>query len=65
MEFIFYYVLLILSVNMHGHKWGTTVTNAFQKKLGESYCNPNKTWVDKGSKFYNRSTEPSLGKNAI
>ena len=33
---------------------GITITNAFQKVLNESGCKPNKTWVDKGSKFYNR-----------
>ena len=35
----------------------TTITNAFQKILRESNCNPNKIWVDKGSEFYNRSTK--------
>ena len=25
------------------------------KKLNESNCKPNKTWVDKGNDFYNRS----------
>ena len=33
----------------------TTITNAFQKILRESHCKSNKIWVDKGSKFYNRS----------
>ena len=32
-----------------------TITNVFQKSLGKSDWNPNKTWVDKGSDFYNRS----------
>ena len=32
-----------------------TITNAFQKILDESNRQPNKTWVDKGSEFYNRS----------
>ena len=31
-----------------------TNTNAFQKLLDESNCKPNKTWVNKGSEFYNR-----------
>ena len=31
------------------------LTNAFQKILDESNRKPNKTWVDKGSEFYNRS----------
>ena len=32
-----------------------TITTAFQKILDESNCKPNNRWVDKGSKFYNRS----------
>ena len=34
-------------------KKGITITDAFQKMLKESARKPNKTWVDKGSKFYN------------
>ena len=33
---------------------GTTITNASQNVLKESNRKPNKTWVDKGSEFYNR-----------
>ena len=36
-------------------KTGITITNAFQKVLNESNRKRNKTWVDKGSEFYNRS----------
>ena len=36
-------------------KKGTSIVNAFQKKLKESDRKPNKIWVDKGSKFYNNS----------
>ena len=36
-------------------KKGVTITNAFLKFLNESKCKSNKIWVDKGSKFYNRS----------
>ena len=36
-------------------KKGTTITNAFQKKLDRSNRKPPKMWVDKGSEFYNRS----------
>ena len=36
-------------------KKGITITNAFQKILDESNCKPNKIWVDKGNKFYNKS----------
>ena len=32
-----------------------TITNVFQKILKESNRKPNKTWVDKGREFYNRS----------
>ena len=46
-------------------KKGITITNAFQKTLDESNRKPNKIWVDKGSKFYNRSMKSWLEKNAI
>ena len=36
-------------------KTGITITSAFQKVLDESNRKRNKTWVDKGSEFYNRS----------
>ena len=39
---------------------GITITNAFQKILNESNHKPNKIWVDKGSKFYNRSMKSWL-----
>ena len=41
------------------------ITNAFQKTLKESNRKPNKIWVDKGSKFYNRSEKSQLEKNDI
>ena len=40
----------------------TTITNAFQKILDESNLKPNKIWVDKGSKFYNKSMKSWLEK---
>ena len=46
-------------------KRGITVTNAFQKILGESNRKPNKIWVDKCSECYNRSMKSWLEKNAI
>ena len=36
-------------------KKGVSIINAFQKILKESNRKPNKTWVDKGSEFYNNS----------
>ena len=39
-------------------KKGIAITNAFQKILDDSGCKPNKIWVDKCSKFYNRSMKP-------
>ena len=36
-------------------KQGTTIMNTFQKILKKSNRKPNKIWVYKGSKFYNRS----------
>ena len=46
-------------------KKGITITNAFQKKLTESNRKPNKTWVDKVSKFYNSSMKSMLEKDDI
>ena len=43
---------------------GITIT-VFQKILNESKCKPNKIWVDKGSKFYNRWMKSWLDKNDI
>ena len=45
-------------------KKGIAISNVFQNVLDESNCKPNKTWVDNGSKFYNRSMKSCLGKNA-
>ena len=47
------------------NKEGTTISNAFQKILGESNRKPNKIWVDKSSKFYNRSIKSWLEKTGI
>ena len=33
--------------------------------LNKSNCKPNKIWVDKGSKFYNRLVKSWVEKNAI
>ena len=41
------------------------IINAFQKILDESNCKPDKTWVDKGSEFYNRALKSWLEKNDI
>ena len=41
---------------------GITITNVFKKFLNESDRKPNKLWVDKGSKFYNRSMKSWLEK---
>ena len=46
-------------------KKGITITNAFQKILDESNRKPNKTWVDKGIEFYNRSMKSRLQDNHI
>ena len=42
-----------------------TITKAFQNILGESNRKPNKIWVDKGSKFYNRSMKSWLQDNDV
>ena len=46
-------------------KESITIANAFQKILDESNRKPNKTWVDKESKFYNRSVKSWLQDNNI
>ena len=35
----------------------------FLKNLDESNCKPNKMWVDKGNKYYNRSMKSWLQDN--
>ena len=46
-------------------KKGATITNAFQSILKDFNRNPNKTWVDKGSEFYNNSFKKWLQDNDI
>ena len=43
-------------------KKGITITNVFQKILDESNRNPNKIYIDKDSKLYNRSMKAWLEK---
>ena len=65
----FYYVLYVICISEYAwvipskDKKGITITKAFQKILDESNCKPNKIWVDKGSKIYNRSMKSWLEKN--
>ena len=44
---------------------GTTIDNAFQKVFDESKRKPNKIWLDKGGKFYNKSMKSGLKDNDI
>ena len=46
-------------------KKGITITNAFQKAFNESNRKPNRIWVDKDSKFYNRWIKSWLEKNDV
>ena len=46
-------------------KKATKITIALQKILDESNLKPNKMWVDKGSKFYNKSMKSWIEKNTI
>ena len=41
-------------------KKGITITKAFQEIVNESSRKPCKTWVDKNSKFYNRTMKSWL-----
>ena len=46
-------------------KKGIAITNTFQNVLNKSGRKPNKIWIDKGSKFYNRSMKSWLHDNSI
>ena len=46
-------------------KKGITITDGFQKNLDESNRKPNKIWLGKGSKLYNRPMKLWLEKNGI
>ena len=46
-------------------KKGISIVSAFQKILKESARKPNKTWVDKGSEFYNSHFKKWLKDNSI
>ena len=59
-EFIFYYSWVIPLKD----KKGITITNPFQQISKESNPKPNKSWVNKGSEFYNGSVKSWLEKIA-
>ena len=42
-----------------------TISSVFQKNLDKSKREPNKTWIDKGSQFYNKLMKTWLEKNDI
>ena len=42
-----------------------TIANAFQKIWKETNLKPNKTWLAKGSEFYNKSMRSWLEKSAV
>ena len=46
-------------------KKGIAITNTFQNILDQSNRKPNETWVEEGSKFYNRSMQIWLQDNDI
>ena len=46
-------------------KKGTSIVNVFQKILSDSNRKPNKTWLDQGSEFYNKSFKDFLKINNI
>ena len=45
-------------------KKGIAITNTFLNVLNKSGPKPNKIWIDKGSKFYNRSMKSWLHDNS-
>ena len=60
-------MLLTFIANMHGvtplkDKKSITITHVFQKILKEPTRKPNKIWIDKGSKFCNKSMKSWLEK---
>ena len=46
-------------------KKGTSIVNAFKKKISEGQRKPNKIWGDQGSEFYNQSFKDFLKINNI
>ena len=46
-------------------KKDVSIVDAFRKILDDSNRKPNKTWLDKGSKFYNNSFKKWLKDNDI
>ena len=44
---------------------GITINNDFQKILDESNRKPNIIWIDKGSKFYNRTMKSEIEESEI
>ena len=46
-------------------KKGVTIVSEFQSILNNSKRKPNKTWVDQGSEFYNKSFKKMLEGNDI
>ena len=55
-------MLLIFSENPHGLLQRYYKYQCFSKNFKGSNRKQNKTWVDKGSEFYNRSMKSWLGK---
>ena len=47
------------------YKKGSVIVNAFQSILDNSKRKPNKTWIDQGSEFYNKSFNKWLKDNDI
>ena len=43
----------------------SVVINAFMEIVNESYCKPNKLWVDQGNEFYNKLMQEWLDNNNI
>ena len=42
-----------------------TIANPFQRKLHESNCKSDKTWIDRSIELYNRPTKSCLQDNDI
>ena len=46
-------------------KKGKTALNAFNEKVNESNCKPNKWWFDQGKELYNKFMQKWLDNNDI
>ena len=68
-KYVFYYMVLVFIVYMHGlFLWkikNKTITKTFQKIMKDSNFKPRKLWVDKSSEFFSSSIKSWLRRTNI